>query len=81
MKAAAITTAPMRWIDERPLPYRACEICAHRRARTYATAPLLCGYVEPGHTRALPIAVDRARASGGHCGPEAEHLSFPGLQG
>lgn len=54
------------------LPYGCERICRHG-----STGECLCPEVKG---RGQPVPFDRARASGGACGPEAEHMDFPGLR-
>jgi len=54
-------------------PYRACEICDHG-LEVLDQRYCRCREVAMGAT---PVYV--ARAPNGQCGPDARHLSFPGL--
>ncbi len=78
MPAASAPALP--WFEQRPLPYRACDLCTHR-AHTMGGPAEGCAYVEPGHRTVRIVPLHLARARGGHCGPEAERLAFPGLTG
>jgi hypothetical protein len=60
-----------------PCP-RACALCTHGTGPLYlrhCTAPAVAA---TGPVPA-PVPVHLARANSGRCGPEAQHLSFPGL--
>lgn len=60
-----------------PLPYRACQLCTHGRTvqgQRMCTCPAA---VAPAQHQ----PVELLRRPHGPCGPEAEHLDFPGLHG
>lgn len=69
--------APLSWLQQSARPYRACDLC---RSGTNAADGQRCCSNANVASRGRPISVDRARAHGGACGPEALYLSFPGLQ-
>lgn len=63
-------------------PFRACAICVHGRnaeggKREIDQSADLCACPEVAGRKTVPIHL--ARSNGGACGPEAHHLSFPGL--
>lgn len=61
-----------------PMPYRACQICSHGTDDLAGTRMCQCrAVVQAGQQK----PVDQMRKPGGPCGPEAEHLDFPGLRG
>jgi hypothetical protein len=63
--------APAVWLSaERP--YRACDLCSHGLT---LGSHRFCSLGDRGR----PLPVPDARAPGGHCGPDAERLDFPGL--
>lgn len=69
--------APLAWLQPDAQPYRACDLCSS--GITNSTGQRCCinaNVAGRGHA----VSVDRARAHGGACGPEALYLSFPGLQ-
>lgn len=66
--------ATITWEDPATASYRACQLCDHRHPDGR-----LCFHPEAlrdGNT----VTIVAARASGGFCGPDAKHLTFPGLQ-
>lgn len=67
-------TATITWEDPASANYRACELCEHG-SKLRKAGEQSCMHPESGYQ---PVA--RCRASGGFCGPEAKHLTFPGLQ-
>lgn len=57
-----------------PPPWRGCQLCDHGRgpeAQRVCTCPAAVGQ--------RPRLVELVRRPHGGCGPEALHLSFPGL--
>lgn len=54
------------------MPYGCQRVCRHG-----STGACQCPEVA-GRQQAVPF--ERARAPGGACGPEAEHMDFPGLR-
>lgn len=68
-------TATITWEDPASANYRACELCEH--GKTVGERGRYCTH--PEAPRLLDAGVASCRASGGFCGPEAKHLTFPGL--
>lgn len=68
--------APLEWLEHDTQPHRACALCQHGQRlagqQSLCTHPRVAG-------KAMRVQVSAARAAGGACGPEAEHLEFPGL--
>lgn len=59
-----------------PTPtWRGCHLCDHG---TNTPSGRMCTLQQPG-AMTVPRTLDEARARGGVCGPEANFLSFPGL--
>lgn len=56
------------------IPYGCPRVCEHGKTGA-CTHPEVAGRL-PGAT----VPFDDARAQGGACGPDAEHMTFPGLQ-
>lgn len=71
--------APAHW--EQAQAYRACAICTHgAKDPTDPHRPVdacRCPAVTGNNQRT--VAISQARANFGPCGPEAQHLAFPGL--
>ena len=61
------------WEDPAAALYRGCQLCDHRAERPTG---LCC--VHPSADRG-GMFVHVARSMSGHCGPDAKHLTFPGL--
>ena len=70
------TAAPVVFHDL-PRPFRACDLCDHSR---HVGARLTCQHPSAAYVHGVDTPVGAARARGGSCGPEALHLSFPGLE-
>ena len=62
------------WEDPATGAYRACQLCDH--GTTSLQGGRFCVHPEaPVNHRAVVFC----RAPGGFCGPDAKHLTFPGL--
>jgi hypothetical protein len=72
-----LTTLPDAGHAQAIDPYRACTLCRHAIGDLFEGRHCVNEHV--GSTR-KPVLIERARAHGGACGPEAEHLDFPGLK-
>jgi hypothetical protein len=59
-------------------PYRACYLCKSGSRMGWKERE--CTNHNVVGTRKKPVMVEQARKHGGACGPEAEHLNFPGLK-
>lgn len=70
-------TTPDAWTAQAIDPYRACGLCIHGRGDLFNERT--CVAPQVGSER-RPVLITRARAHGGACGPEAEHLDFKGLR-
>jgi hypothetical protein len=75
MQAAASPAARVAFVSL-PSPYRACELCIHG---CQVAGRLTCQHPGAGYAHGVDTPVATARAFGGHCGPEAHQLDFPGL--
>lgn len=69
-----LTDPPPRFVWDTPTEPRACQLCDHRD-KTHPDNLMRCG-----HREARGVRVYEARALGGFCGPDAKHLTFPGLR-
>mgnify|MGYP000019338521 CR=1 FL=1 len=75
MLTPSLTTTAATW--GAPLPWRACALCRHG-ATVGAVRVCTCrDAVHPAQHQ--PVELVRRKA--GACGPEAQHLDFPGLRG
>ena len=64
--------AAITWEDPAAAIYRGCQLCEHGAA----SSGIRCRHPEAGpHGESVSLC----RRSGGFCGPEAKHLTFPGL--
>lgn len=67
--------------------YRACVVCRHGRGTEgkprgeadVCTCPDVTGRRTQAADWPIGVPVQVARSNGGPCGPEAYHLTFPGL--
>lgn len=67
--------APLHWVAADEQSYRGCQICVH--GHTAPDSRQMCTKRSvAGGERAITAA--EARAPGGACGPEAQHMVFPG---
>jgi hypothetical protein len=74
---AALLPAPPAPVPTQPVPwgqpnFRACERCVHGKAGDCRSPDVMW--------HSVPVPFAAARRLGGPCGPEAEHLDFPGLR-
>lgn len=69
---AGALQAPQQRQDWNKPNFRACERCNHGKTGA-CTNPNVAG-------RGRRVSFAEARRLGGACGPEAEHLDFPGLR-
>jgi hypothetical protein len=75
-RPGGMMTPPVTW--DRATELRACVLCSHATVDLAGDRWCCCPAVTGREGRCVPI--EKARALGGACGPEASHLTFPGLE-